>query len=58
MTWNLIQVGSHFLTDVESQYATIELEMLAVCWAAMKGKLFLAGLQHFSIITDHNTNHQ
>ena len=28
--------------------------MLAVCWAVMKCKLFLAGLQHFSIITDHN----
>ena len=43
-----------FLTDTESWYATIKLEMLAVCWAVIKSNLFLAGLQHFSIITDHN----
>ena len=53
-TWNLIQAGSHFLTDTQSRYTTIELEMLAVCWALMKCNLFLAGLQHFSVITDHN----
>ena len=28
--------------------------MLAVCWAIQKCKLFLTGLQHFSIIADHN----
>ena len=28
--------------------------MLAVCWAVMKCTLFLAGLQHFSVITDYN----
>ena len=53
-TWNLIQAGSYFLTDIELRYATIELEMLAVCWAVIKCNLFLAGLQHFSVITDHN----
>ena len=51
-TWNLIQAGSRFLTDAEFQYAIIELEMLAVCWAVSKCKLM--GLQHFTIITDHN----
>ena len=30
ITWNLIQAGSHFLTETESCYAVIELEMLAV----------------------------
>ena len=53
-TWNLIQAGSRFLTDTESRYAVVELEMLAVCWAVSKCKLFLTGLQHFTIITDHN----
>ena len=53
-TQNLIQVGSCFLTDAKSWYATIELEVLTVCWAVMKCKLFMAGLQHFSTITDHN----
>ena len=54
ITWNLIQAGSRFLTGTESRYAVIELEMLAVCWAIQKCKLFLTGLQHFSVITDHN----
>lgn len=31
--WTLIQAGPRFLTDTESRYAVIELEMLAVCWA-------------------------
>ena len=53
-TWTLIQAGSRFLTDTESRYAVIELELLAVCWAVCKCKLFLAGLQHFTVVTDHN----
>jgi len=52
--WNLIQAGLRFLTDTEARYAVIELEMLAVCWVISKCKLFLSGLQHFTIITDHN----
>ena len=38
-TWNLIQAGSYFLTDTELRYATMELEMLSVCWAVMKYNL-------------------
>jgi len=53
-TWRLIQVGSRFLTDAESCYAIIELEILAVAWATSKCHLFLAGLQHYQVITDHN----
>ena len=56
--WNLIQAGSRFLSDTESryasQYAIIELEMLVVCWAIQRCHLFLAGLQHFQVVTDHN----
>ena len=52
---NLIQVSSYCLTDVKSWYVTIELEMLVVCWIEMKCEIFLAGLQHFSIITNQNT---
>ena len=43
-----------FLTDTETRYAVIELEMLAVCWAVSKCKRFLSGLQYFTVITDHN----
>ena len=49
----LIQCGSRFLTDAETRYATIELELLAVVWAMGKTKFYIAGLQHFSLITDH-----
>ena len=52
--WTLVQAGSRFLSSAESRYAIIELEMLAVAWAVMKCKMFLAGLQHFKIITDHS----
>ena len=51
--WRVVQAGSRFLTDTESRYATIELEMLAVAWAVRKCHLFLAGLDHFAVITDH-----
>ena len=52
--WVLIQAGSRFLSDPESRYAVIELELLTVAWAITKCKLFLAGLPHFIVITDHH----
>ena len=51
--WKLIDCGSRFLSDTESRYATIEMEMLAITWAVKKCKRFLAGREHFDIITDH-----
>ena len=53
-TWVMIQAGSQFLSDAESRYAIIELELLAVAWAIMKCRLFLAGLPHFRVITNHH----
>ena len=52
--WTLTQAGSRFLSDTESRYAVIELELLAVTWAIAKCKLFLAGLPHFTLLTDHH----
>lgn len=52
--WRVVQAGSRFLTDTESRYAVIELECLAVAWAIKKYHLFLAGLDHFMVITDHS----
>ena len=52
-----LEAGLQFLTNTrstETNYAAIEFEMLTVCWAISKCKLFLSGLQHFTIITDHN----
>ena len=52
--WTLIQAGSRLLSDAETQYAVIDFEMLAVFWAISKCRMFLVGLQHFIINTDHN----
>ena len=51
--FRLVQCGSRFLADAETRYATIELELVAVVWAMIKCKFYLAGLQHFDLITDH-----
>ena len=52
--WELVQAGSRFLSDAESRYAVIELECLAVAWAIKKCHTFLAGIDQFTVITDHN----
>ena len=31
--WKLVQAGSRFVTDAETRYAVIELQLLAVAWA-------------------------
>ena len=53
-SWHIVQAGSRFLTDTETRYAVIELEMLSVAWAAQKCRIFLAGLPTFTVITDHS----
>ena len=50
-TWTIIQDGFRFLTNAQSGYAIVELEILAVTSIC---HLFLAWLQHFQVITDHN----
>ncbi|XP_076068309.1 uncharacterized protein LOC143040770 isoform X3 [Oratosquilla oratoria] len=49
----LIQCGSRFLTEAETRYATIELELLVAVWAMFKCKYYLMGLQNFTLMTDH-----
>ena len=48
----IIQCGSRSLTDTETRYATIELELLAIVWAVQKCRVFLAS-RHFTLTTDH-----
>ena len=43
-----------FLIRCGNKIRIIEPEMLTVSWAIMKCKLFLAGFQHFNVITDHS----
>ena len=50
---NMTPYGSHFLSDTESHYATVELELLAVAWAMQKCWLFHHGLPELEIVIDH-----
>ena len=52
-TWRLVQCGSRFLTDTESRYAVVEIELAAVLWACRKCHIYLAGLPYFTLIVDH-----
>ena len=52
-TWSMVQAGSRFLTETESRYAMIEIELLGIVWATKKCRIFLDGLSHFEIVTDH-----
>ena len=52
--WKTVQASSRFLTDTETRYVVIELECLAVTWAIKKCHIFLSGLDHFTVVTDHN----
>ena len=49
----VIQCGSRSLSDCETRYATVELEMLGIVFAIEKCDFYLRGLKHFSIHTDH-----
>ena len=49
-----VDTYSSWISVTKSRYTTIELEVLAVAWAIQKCKLFLSGLQHFCLLTDHN----
>ncbi len=53
--WKPVQAGSRFLSSAESRYAMIELELLAIAWAAQKCAMFIDGLprDRLEIWTDH-----
>ena len=51
--WKMVQCGSRFVTDTESRYAVIELEMAAIAWAVKKCGTYLKGLPHFDLVLDH-----
>ena len=52
-TWKPVKAGSQFLTPSESRYATIELEALGACWAMKECNMYLQGLPHFTLVTNH-----
>ena len=45
--------GSRYLNDVETRYAMVELEALAIRYGIKECHLYLSGLPQFEIITDH-----
>ena len=49
----IIQCGSFALTPAQKNYATIELEFLAIVRALLKCKFYLHGPSNFKVITDH-----
>ena len=52
-TFRLIQCGSKSLNDTQRNYATIELECLAIQHAIKKNKFYLHGKDNSTVITDH-----
>jgi len=56
-TWKLIEAGSRFLTDAETRYSMVELELLAVVWATKKCHIYISGLPEFSLVVDHQPLH-
>ena len=52
-TWKLVQAGSRFITETQSNYAMVELELLAVVWAMRKCRIYLQGLPSFELIVGH-----
>ena len=51
--WKPVMYGSRFLTPAEKNYAMVELECSAVVWACDRLRLYLVGLPHFVVETDH-----
>ena len=50
--WKLVHCGSRFITETESRYAMIELELTAAVWAMKKCRTYLLG-KAFELVTDH-----
>ena len=49
----MIAAGSRYLKDVETRYAMVELEALAIHYGVKQCHLYLSGSPHFDVITDH-----
>ena len=52
--WRMLQCGSCFLTDAETRYAVIELDLLAVVWLSPSAPSFLSG-SRLDLFTDHRS---
>ena len=51
--WHLVEANSRFITEAESRYAMVELELIGAAWAMKKCRMYLLGLGHFTLVVDH-----
>ena len=51
--WLIFHPIESYLTTEERNYYPIELEMQAVTWGCEKMNMYLQGLPHFTVQTDH-----
>ena len=51
--WKMVSCGSRFISETESRYSMVELEMLAVVWALKKCSIYLLGMKRFQVVVDH-----
>ena len=49
----VIQCGSRYLSETESRYAAVEIELLAIVWAVQKCRIYLIGNSNFTLVVDH-----
>ena len=54
---HLIECSSSSLTPTQQNYATIEIECLAVQWGLLRSKFYLHGLQSFKVWAEHKPLH-
>ena len=48
-----VSCASRYLTPTEKRYHNIEIEMLALTWGIEKMNMYVHGLPHFKVQTDH-----
>ena len=53
ITPQIIQCGSRTLSDCETRYSTVELELLGVVFGLEKCRFYLKGMPSFTVVTDH-----
>ena len=51
--WKPVCCGSRVISDTESRYSMVELELLGVVWELEKCSLYLLGMNNFKVVTDH-----
>ena len=49
----MVEVRSRYFKDVETRYAIMELEVLAINYANKQCHLYLPGLSQFEVLTNH-----